>query len=125
MTKQCSSGIEELELTILFLMQVMSADKKASQAAEQAVAATVQPAQESSTPSIPFAAVKSMNTAPAERKSSRAENIFDLAVSLCLLQLALPEECTMSGLLVLIEPEARCVPGVLLSPCTVLRACML
>ncbi|CAL5224468.1 g7160 [Coccomyxa viridis] len=60
--------------------QVMSADKKASNAAKQAVAATVQPAQEPSTPSIPFATSNSMKTAPAERKSSRAENIFDLAV---------------------------------------------
>ncbi len=75
------SGSDDLELTMLFMLQVMSADKKASNAAKQAVAATVQPAQEPSTPSIPFATSNSMKTAPAERKSSRAENIFDLAVS--------------------------------------------
>ncbi len=61
----------------------------------------MQPAQEPSTPSIPFAAANSMKAAPIERKSSRAENIFDLAVSLYLLQVAVPEESTVSGLLLL------------------------
>ena len=69
----------------------MSADKEASKAAQQTVAATVQPAQETTAPSIPFPATNIVQAAPAEKKSSRAENIFDLAVSLCLSQEALPE----------------------------------
>ena len=60
----------------------MSADEEASKAAQQTVAATMQPAQEVSAPAIPLAAANSMKAAPAEKKSSRAENIFDLAVSL-------------------------------------------
>jgi len=68
------------------LLQVMGADKKASQAAEQTVAATMQPRQETSIPSVPLVATNSVEAGPIKKKGSYAENIFDLAVSLRLLQ---------------------------------------
>ena len=59
----------------------MGADKKASQAAEQTVAATMQPTQETSIPSVPVVATTSVKAGLIKKKGSYAENIFDLAVS--------------------------------------------
>jgi len=56
----------------------MGADKKASQAAEQTVAATMQ---ETSIPSVPVVATNSVKAGLIKKKGSYAENIFDLAVS--------------------------------------------
>lgn len=66
---------------MLLVCQVVTAGKEASQAAEQTMAATMQPTPETSIPSVPLAAANSMTPASAEKKASRAEKIFDLAVS--------------------------------------------
>ena len=50
------------------LWQVMVADKKASQAAEQTVAATMQPAQETSIPIVPLVATNSVEASPIKKK---------------------------------------------------------